>query len=82
MLHTDQYEAINNFITEKIAPGILAHGGNITIASLENGVLKLELSGSCQACSVQAYTSESISNFLLEEFPDLEDVIVTEPLLT
>ena len=45
---------------------------------LENNILTLELSGSCGSCSIQAYTSESISNYLLEEFPDLDDVIVTD----
>lgn len=75
---TPQYQAVKSFIEEKIAPGILAHGGDVSIESLEEGVLTLVLSGSCGSCSVQAYTSESISNYLLEEFPDLEDVIVTE----
>ena len=78
MNYSPQYEAVKSFIEEKIAPGILAHGGEVNIVSLEEGILTLALSGSCGSCSVQAYTSESISNFLLEEFPDLEDVIVVE----
>ncbi len=78
MSYSPQYEAIKNFIDEKIAPGILAHGGDVSIVALEDNILTLQLSGSCGSCSVQAYTSESISNFLLEEFPDLEDVFVTE----
>lgn len=78
MTLASQYDAVKDFIDEKIAPGILAHGGEIEIVKLEENVLTLKLAGSCGDCSVQAYTSESISNFLLEEFPDLEDVIVTE----
>ncbi len=72
------HEKLKLFIDEKIFPGIAAHGGEIQIVSLENNVLTLELSGSCGSCSIQAYTSESISNYLLEEFPELEDVIVKE----
>ena len=78
MSHSSQYEAVKGFIDEKIAPGILAHGGEVSIVSLEDGILTLMLSGACGSCSVQAFTSESIANYLLEEFPDLEDVIVTE----
>ena len=78
MPHSSQYEAIQNFIDEKIAPGILAHGGEVHIVQLEENILTLQLSGACGSCSVQAYTSESVSNYLLEEFPDLDDVIVTE----
>ncbi len=78
MQNTEQYNAIKLFIDEKISPGVMAHGGEVNVVSLENNILTLELSGSCGSCSVQAYTSESISNYILEEFPDLEDVIVTD----
>ncbi len=78
MNDTEQYRAIKNFIDVKIAPGILSHGGYVEIVSLKDNILTLTLAGACDSCSVQAYTSESISNYLLEEFPDLEDVIVSE----
>ncbi|RDB36142.1 NifU family protein [Spirobacillus cienkowskii] len=78
MKNIDQYNLIKNFIDEKISPGVLAHGGEVNIISLENNILTLELSGSCGSCSIQAYTSESISNYILEEFPDLDDVIVSD----
>jgi Fe-S cluster biogenesis protein NfuA len=69
---------IQIFIDEKIAAGINSHGGYINIVSLENGILTLSLSGSCGSCSVQAYTTDSISNYILEEFPDLDNVIVQD----
>lgn len=78
MQNTEQYNAIKLFIDEKISPGVMAHGGEVNVVSLENNILTLELSGSCGSCSVQAYTSESISNYILEEFPELEDVVVTD----
>lgn len=78
MQNSNQYNQIKSFIDEKISPGVMAHGGEVNVLSLDNNILTLELSGSCGSCSVQAYTSESISNYLLEEFPELDDVIVTE----
>ncbi|KAB8030982.1 NifU family protein [Fluviispira multicolorata] len=72
------YNNLKSFIDEKITPGVAAHGGEVNIISLDNNILTLELSGSCGSCSIQSYTSESISNYILEEFPDLEDVIVTD----
>lgn len=75
---TSQYQAIKLFLDEKIAPGILAHGGEVNIVNLEDNILSLQLSGSCGDCSVQAYTSESISNYILEEFPELDDVTVLQ----
>ncbi|BBH54545.1 MULTISPECIES: NifU family protein [Fluviispira] len=78
MKNSVQYNNVKSFIDEKISPGVAAHGGEVNIISLDNNILTLELSGSCGSCSIQAYTSESISNYILEEFPDLEDVIVTD----
>jgi Fe/S biogenesis protein NfuA len=78
MQNTLQYETLKNFINEKISPGVEAHGGQIDIVNLEQNVLTLQLSGSCVSCSIQAYSSEAISNYILEEFPDLDDVIVSE----
>lgn len=78
MTDIKQYEAIEKFIDEKIAPGIMSHGGAIEIISLENNILQLALSGACESCSIQAFTAESISNYILDEFPDLDDVIVQE----
>jgi Fe-S cluster biogenesis protein NfuA len=73
-----QYQTIERFIEDKIMPGILSHGGELKIVDLENNVLTLEIAGACGSCSVQAYTTESISNYLLDEFPDLDDVVVKD----
>lgn len=78
MQHSLQYQTLKNFINEKISPGVEAHGGQIDIVNLDQNVLTLQLSGSCVSCSIQAYSSEAISNYILEEFPDLDDVIVSE----
>lgn len=69
-------QAIQEFINEKIAPGVESHGGEVVIDSLDNNILSLSLSGACGSCGVQAYTQESIANYILEEFPDLDDVVV------
>lgn len=78
IVDSEQYQKIQKYINEKILPGVAAHGGEVNIISLEQNVLTLALSGACGSCSVQSYTSEAISNYLLEEFAELEDVIVSE----
>ena len=71
-----QLDAIRRFIDDKISPGVNSHGGEVVIHSLENNVLSLSLTGACGSCGVLAYTSESVANYILEEFPDLDDVVV------
>ena len=78
MISSVQYQSIKNFINEKIAPGVEAHGGEVNIIKFEDNILTISLSGACDGCSVHAYSSEAISNYILEEFPDLDDVIVTD----
>ena len=72
-----QRDAIQRFIDDKISPGVQSHGGEVIVHSLEDNILTMSLSGACGSCNVQAYSSESIANYILEEFPDLDDVIVT-----
>ena len=74
-----QRQAIQKFIDEKIAPGVQSHGGDVLIEGLDSGILTISLSGACGSCNVQAYTSESIANYILEEFPELDDVVVRDP---
>lgn len=69
-------DAIRQFIDEKIAPGVMSHGGEVLIQSIRENVLYLTLSGSCGSCGVQSYTSESIANIILDEFDDLDDVLI------
>jgi len=76
---SSQRLAIQKFIDEKIAPGVQSHGGDVLIEGLDKGILTISLSGACGSCTVQAYTSESIANYILEEFPDLDDVVVRDP---
>ncbi|MCA2960367.1 MAG: NifU family protein [Silvanigrellales bacterium] len=75
---TGQMDAIRRFIDDKISPGVNSHGGEVIIHSLDNNILTLSLSGACGSCGVVAYTSESIANYILEEFPDLDDVVVSD----
>jgi Fe-S cluster biogenesis protein NfuA len=74
-----QRTAIQKFVDEKIAPGVQSHGGDVLIEDLAGGILTISLSGACGSCNVQAYTSESIANYILEEFPELDDVVVRDP---
>ena len=78
MQNTTQVQMIQEFVDEKIAPGIASHGGEVVINSLKDNILDISLRGACGNCGAQAYTSESVANYILEEFPDLDDVIISE----
>jgi len=69
---------INKFVLEKIAPSVVSHGGRIDVVSLEDNKLVLGLSGACSTCSLDTFTKEGISEFLLNEFPTLDDCEVID----
>ncbi len=57
---------------EKVKPYMDSHGGSVEIVSLENGIAKLKLSGSCKGCPSSASTLElGIKEAIEEICPDL-----------
>jgi Fe-S cluster biogenesis protein NfuA/nitrite reductase/ring-hydroxylating ferredoxin subunit len=57
---------------EKVRPYIDGHGGSVEIVSLENGIAKIKLSGSCKTCPSSSSTLElGIRQSIEEICPDL-----------
>jgi Fe-S cluster biogenesis protein NfuA/nitrite reductase/ring-hydroxylating ferredoxin subunit len=62
---------------ETVRPYMESHGGGVEILSLEDGVLRLRLEGSCNGCGASASTLElAIKQALDEAAPDLEGIEV------
>ena len=57
---------------EGVRPYMESHGGNVTLISLDQGVARLKLEGSCDGCPASASTLElAIKQALDEAAPDL-----------
>ncbi|HXU46493.1 MAG TPA: NifU family protein [Thermoanaerobaculia bacterium] len=62
---------------EKVRPYMESHGGNVEVLSLEGGIARLRLHGSCHGCPSSAATLElAIKQALAETAPDLLDIEV------
>ncbi len=71
-LHTRVMEALDS-----VRPYMESHGGNVELVSLEDGVARIKLAGSCDGCPASASTLElAIKQALDEAAPDLEALIV------
>jgi Fe-S cluster biogenesis protein NfuA/nitrite reductase/ring-hydroxylating ferredoxin subunit len=68
---------------QTVRPYMESHGGNVELVSLEHGVAKLALQGSCNGCAASRATLElAIKQALEEHAPDLAGLEVegvTEP---
>jgi Fe-S cluster biogenesis protein NfuA/nitrite reductase/ring-hydroxylating ferredoxin subunit len=62
---------------EQVRPYMESHGGNVELLSLEDGVARIRLQGSCSDCSASSLTLElAIKQALEEAAPDLEGLEV------
>jgi Fe-S cluster biogenesis protein NfuA len=57
---------------DSVRPFLAAHGGNVELVSVENGVARLKLQGSCEGCPASASTLENALREAIEAAaPDL-----------
>ena len=49
-------ENIKHILDEKVAPSVAAHNGKINFISYDNGILKLQMTGSCSGCAMSQQT--------------------------
>jgi Fe-S cluster biogenesis protein NfuA len=64
---------------EQVRPYMESHGGNVELLSLEEGVARIGLRGSCSSCAASAVTLElAIKRALEEAAPDLEGLEVED----
>ena len=67
---------IINLLETKVKPVVASHGGDITFHSFKNGVVSLELKGSCSGCpSSTATLKMGIENMLKHYIPEVKEVI-------
>jgi nitrite reductase/ring-hydroxylating ferredoxin subunit/Fe-S cluster biogenesis protein NfuA len=67
---------------DEIRPGIVSHGGDVTLSHIEGGVAYVRLSGACNGCSMASVTMRNgVEKALLEAVPGLAavEVLPNEP---
>ena len=69
---------ILNETIEYIRPAVQADGGDIKLASVDNGVVYIEMLGACVGCPLSIATLKSgIERILKEKVPGVEEVIAS-----
>lgn len=73
---TETERKIVSILDEYIRPAVEGDGGAINFKSFENGVVKVELRGSCSGCPSSAVTLKAgIQNLLTRMIPEVKEVI-------
>mgnify|MGYP001496904894 CR=1 FL=1 len=71
---------IIDLLESKVKPAVASHGGDITFHSYIDGIVSLELKGSCSGCpSSTATLKMGIENMLKHYIPEIKEVIEFTP---
>ena len=72
----DLEKKIIKLLDEKIKPAVAKDGGNIKFKEFKNGVVKVQLQGSCSGCPSSTMTlKQGIQNLLCHYIPEVKEVI-------
>jgi Fe-S cluster biogenesis protein NfuA len=70
---------IRELIDTRVRPSVAQDGGDIVFHGFENGVVKLQMHGSCSGCPSSAITLKNgIENMLKHYIPEVESVEAVE----
>lgn len=63
-------------VIKEIRPALVADGGNVELISVNDGVVKVKLTGACGSCPMSTLTLKmGIERLLKEKVPGLKEVI-------
>ena len=66
---------IKKILDEKIRPAVARDGGDIIFKSFEDGVVKVQLKGSCSGCPSSIMTlKQGVQNLLCHYLPEVKKV--------
>ena len=69
---------INEVLDSKVRPAVARDGGDITFKSFTNGVVTVELKGSCSGCPSSIMTlKQGVQNLLCHYIPEVKSVEAT-----
>ncbi len=63
-------------VLNKIRPSLMADGGNVELIAVDDGVVKVKLTGACAGCPMSTLTLKmGIEEILKREIPEIKEVV-------
>ncbi len=61
---------------DRIRPALMADGGNVELVEVDDGVVKVKLTGACGGCPMSQLTLKmGIERHLKNEIPEIKEVV-------
>lgn len=63
-------------VLDQIRPSLQADGGDVELVEIEDGIVKVRLSGACGGCPMSTMTLKlGIERLLKEKLPEVKEVV-------
>lgn len=63
-------------VLDKIRPNLMQDGGNVELVDIEEGTVKVKLTGACGGCPMATMTLKmGIEKILKQEIPEIKEVV-------
>jgi len=63
-------------VLNKIRPSLMRDGGNVELIDVNDGVVKVKLTGACAGCPMSTMTLKMvIEQILKQEIPEIKEVV-------
>ena len=74
--HTEIEKQIISILETKIRPAVAKDGGDIKFKEFKDGIVKVELQGSCSGCPSSTMTlKQGVQNLLCHYLPEVKEVV-------
>ena len=66
-------------VLDKIRPNLVADGGNVELVGIDDGTVKVRLTGACGGCPMASMTLKmGIEQILKQEIPEVKEVVAVD----
>jgi len=63
-------------VLDKVRPQLMQDGGNVELVDVEEGIVKVKLTGACSGCPMSTLTLKmGIERILKQEIPEIKEVV-------
>ena len=79
MVDTNERDLLYDILEEKIRPAVARDGGDIKFKEFKDGVVKVQLQGSCSGCPSSTMTlKQGVQNLLCHYLPEVKEVVAIQ----
>ena len=74
-------EKVKEIIEKEIKPALAMEGGSVELLGVEDGTVKVRLSGSCAGCPMSQYTVKNfVESTIKRQIPEVKEVVAVDDL--